>query len=42
MISSRKSAPTKTTIQLAGLTLQQREKFLRELSSLKKKYGIKD
>ncbi|AXX17598.1 MULTISPECIES: ParB/RepB/Spo0J family partition protein [Leptospira] len=42
MISSRKSIPTKMTIQLVGLTLQQREKFLRELSSLKKKYGIKN
>lgn len=42
MISSRKSAPMKAIIQLSGLTLQQREKFLRELSSLKRKYGIKD
>ncbi|EQA64130.1 ParB/RepB/Spo0J family partition protein [Leptospira alexanderi] len=42
MISSRKLAPMKMTIRLVGLTLQQREKFLRELSSLKKKYGIKD
>ncbi|AVV81265.1 ParB/RepB/Spo0J family partition protein [Leptospira santarosai] len=42
MISSRKSAPMKAIIRLSGLTLQQREKFLRELSSLKRKYGIKD
>lgn len=42
MISPRKSAPAKVTVQLSKLTSQQREKFLKELSSLKKKYGIKD
>ncbi|EMY78503.1 ParB-like protein [Leptospira weilii serovar Ranarum str. ICFT] len=41
MISSRKSAPTKVVIQLGKLVSHQRDKFLRELSSLKKKYGIK-
>ncbi|TGK27629.1 ParB/RepB/Spo0J family partition protein [Leptospira yasudae] len=42
MISPRKSAPAKVVLRLGKLTSQQREKFLKELSSLKKKYGLKD
>ncbi|XDD52247.1 ParB/RepB/Spo0J family partition protein [Leptospira sp. WS92.C1] len=42
MISPRKSGPIKVVLQLGKLTLPQREKFLKELSTLKKKYGLKD
>ncbi|MCG6169836.1 ParB/RepB/Spo0J family partition protein [Leptospira sp. FAT2] len=42
MISPRKSAPAKVVLQLGKLAPQQRERFLKELSSLKKKYGLKD
>lgn len=42
IISSRKLIQSKIVLQIGKLSLQQREKFLKELSSLKKKYGIKD
>lgn len=42
IISSRKLVQSKVVLQIGKLSLQQREKFLKELSSLKKKYGIKD
>ncbi|AOP36212.1 chromosome partitioning protein ParB [Leptospira tipperaryensis] len=42
MVSPRKTVPAKIILQLGKLTSQQREKFLKELSSLKKKYGLKD
>ncbi|OOV40493.1 chromosome partitioning protein ParB [Leptospira kirschneri serovar Pomona] len=42
IISSRKLVQSKIVLQIGKLSSQQREKFLKELSSLKKKYGIKD
>ncbi|EKR72008.1 ParB/RepB/Spo0J family partition protein [Leptospira noguchii] len=42
IISSRKLVQSKVVLQIGKLSLQQREKFLKELSFLKKKYGIKD
>lgn len=42
MISPRKSGPVKVIVRLEKLTQQQKDRFLRELSALKKKYGIKD